>query len=379
MLMSEKIDVSVIVPVYNAAKYLSQCLDSILHQTLISIEVICIDDGSTDNSLEILKQYQRRNPRLIVRAQKNQFAGIARNNGMKIARGKYLIFWDADDFFAPTALEKMFNKCERDNADICVCGGDKYYEEIDIKVSTDAYLNKKRIPEQIPFNKTTNPDHIINFSTVMIWNKMYRRSFVERNNLCFQDRRNGNDVFFSVCALFLADRITVVDENLVCYRIGRAGSLVSTLDCCPTSPLEAWVDVRNRLISLPDFPKRSFDNKVVWVIRHTFRNVKTWQSYSVLYDYLKNRGLFQLGIAEHNDGYYLSWMNGFLRHLFHDSREDFLVYLMNSGYQKLDEANAKKTLEITKYRNQISKIKSSKSFKLGHFLTGPIRKIKRNI
>lgn len=374
--MNENIDVSVIVPVYNAAGYLSQCLNSILHQTLISIEVICVDDGSTDNSLEILKKYQEKDSRLVVRTQKNQFAGIARNNGMKIARGKYLIFWDADDFFAPTALEKMFNKCERDNADICVCGGNRYYEGIGLEVYTEAYLNKKRIPEQIPFNRTTNPDHIINFTTVMIWNKMYRRSFVEQNDLRFQGRRNGNDVFFSVCALFLANRITVVDENLVCYRIGRTGSLVNTLDTCPTSPLEAWIDARSRLITLQDFPKRSYDNKVVWVIRHSFRNMKTWQSYSTLYAYLKNQGLSKLDIIEHAEGYYLPWMEEFLKHLLHDSREDFLVYLMNFGYQKLDEANAKKTIEVDKYKKQISKIKASKSFRLVRSLTSSVRKAK---
>ena len=100
--------ISVIVPMYNAEIYLRQNLDSILNQTLKDIELICVDDGSTDSTLKILKEYQEKDSRIIIIQQKNQKAGIARNNGLKVAKGKYIIFLDADDFFKDTMLEELF-------------------------------------------------------------------------------------------------------------------------------------------------------------------------------------------------------------------------------------------------------------------------------
>ncbi|MBR6222807.1 MAG: glycosyltransferase family 2 protein [Lachnospiraceae bacterium] len=111
--MEYDIKVSVIVPVYDAEKYLEQCLDSIVNQTLKEIEIICVDDGSTDSSMEILNRFKENDPRITVLSQQNLFAGVARNNGKSHARGKYLVFWDSDDYFYETALEKMYSQCER--------------------------------------------------------------------------------------------------------------------------------------------------------------------------------------------------------------------------------------------------------------------------
>ena len=91
--------VSVIIPIYNAAEFLGECLDSVLAQTLTDIEVICVNDGSPDNSLEILREYEKKDSRIKIIDQKNQGAGAARNHGMSVARGEYLSFLDSDDFF----------------------------------------------------------------------------------------------------------------------------------------------------------------------------------------------------------------------------------------------------------------------------------------
>ena len=108
--------VSVIVPVYNAADYLAECLDSLLEQTLKEIEIICIDDGSTDSSLEILRSYEQRDSRVAVLKQNNAGPGAARNNGIEAARGEYLYFLDADDFCHAEFLEKALQKIR------CRCG-----------------------------------------------------------------------------------------------------------------------------------------------------------------------------------------------------------------------------------------------------------------
>lgn len=110
--------ISVIIPVYNAEKYLEKCLDSILQQTFREIEVICVDDGSQDASKQILRRYASQDARVIVVEQKNMYAGVARNRGMELAKGKYLIFLDADDFFHPDMLRRAYACSEQYRADI---------------------------------------------------------------------------------------------------------------------------------------------------------------------------------------------------------------------------------------------------------------------
>ena len=120
-MVSSMVKVSVILPIYNEEKYLAQCLDSICGQTLKEIEIICVDDGSTDNSTHILKDYAKKDSRITLITQENQFAGAARNKGMACAVGKYLSFLDADDYYAPEMLEKMVKEAEENRADIVMC------------------------------------------------------------------------------------------------------------------------------------------------------------------------------------------------------------------------------------------------------------------
>ena len=118
--------VSVIIPVYNGENYLSQCLDSVLAQTIKGLEVICVDDGSSDSSLEILESYAQRHACFKILHQDNMFAGAARNRGMSIASGKYLAFLDCDDFVEPEYLERLTELCEKYQADIGLCSADRY-------------------------------------------------------------------------------------------------------------------------------------------------------------------------------------------------------------------------------------------------------------
>ena len=108
-----EVKVSVIVPVYNTGAYLEQCLSGIQGQTLKEIEIICVDDGSSDNSVEQIKKLESEDARLCLLTQKNRGGGAARNAGMRHAKGKYLVFLDSDDYFHPEMLEKMYLRCER--------------------------------------------------------------------------------------------------------------------------------------------------------------------------------------------------------------------------------------------------------------------------
>ena len=176
--MANPVKVSVVVPVYNTAPYLEQCLDSIVGQSLADIEIICVDDGSTDESPAILESYAAKDLRLKVIHQQNQFAGTARNNGMAAARGEYIMFCDSDDFMAENALELMYEKSKKDEADICVCAGKRYYEQLGLTVDAPGYLEVKRVPEKLPFNRSDNAEHLFSFTTIMMFNKMFRLDFL---------------------------------------------------------------------------------------------------------------------------------------------------------------------------------------------------------
>ena len=112
--------VSVIIPVYNTEPYLRECLDSVINQTLRDIEIICVDDGSTDGSLAILREYQEKDSRVSVYMQPNLNAGAARNHGLRYAKGEYLSFLDSDDFFERNMLETAYEYAKRQNAEICI-------------------------------------------------------------------------------------------------------------------------------------------------------------------------------------------------------------------------------------------------------------------
>ncbi len=404
--MNTSIKVSVIVPMYNAEKHLHQCLDSILEQSLKEIEIICVDDGSTDSTLQILNSYANVDSRIKIIHQNNLFAGAARNAGKAIAQGKYLIFWDADDFFYVDALKNMYDQSEQDNADICVCGVDQYLDDIQETVSTKRYMNPKKIPDTIPFNRNSNPNHILNFTTEATWNKMYRRSFIERLQLDFQPVRNGNDVYFVINALCLADSITVIEKPLLCYRKNQTTSLVGTLHKSPITPLQAWCDACNNLIEHNAFPEKSFVNKVLGVIFYLLRNMSTWQAFQEAMTFLQNEGLQTLHIQEQpTDYYYTDWHAIAVTHLLNDKPEEFLTYLSHTTYIQMVNASAKRNVslernkklrkelekaekklannnqiknvktELETVQKQLNAIKNSKSYKLGRIITAIPRKI----
>ena len=127
--MEKEVKVSVIVPVYNSEAFIRQTAEYILGQSLKDIEIIFVDDGSTDKTREILEEISKTDDRVKVLHQQNSFAGAARNYGFRESSGKYLVFWDADDIFLPEALEKMYDKIVEDDADICICPADYYDNE----------------------------------------------------------------------------------------------------------------------------------------------------------------------------------------------------------------------------------------------------------
>ena len=221
------IKVSVIIPVYNVEQYLRPCLDSVLNQTLKNIEIICIDDGSTDDSLKILMEYAEKDNRITILKQKNKGAGVARNYGMSIATGEYFLFLDSDDFFSETLLMDSVQKADDDDADIAIYKFEKFNQQNQAYISCEYAFCKMWWPNRV-FNKYDNPEKIFNSFSLCAWNKLFRASFVRENKLYFQDNMRTNDLFFTCSAMAVANRITLVDKVLAYYRVGLKTNSQST-------------------------------------------------------------------------------------------------------------------------------------------------------
>ena len=187
---------SVVIPVYCAEKTLIQCLNSICAQTLKDFEIICVDDGSTDNSLDILNTYASKDRRFHILHQENQGAGVARNLGLSYATGKYVVFLDADDYFMPRLLELAYKKAEATCSDIVLYAAKQYNQEKNVSFLAPWILKTKCLPWKKCFSADEVADVLFQITTPEPWSKMFRLDFIRRENLHFQALKNANDVFF---------------------------------------------------------------------------------------------------------------------------------------------------------------------------------------
>lgn len=214
------IKVSVIVPIYNARDFLRPALDSVISQTLKEIEIICVDDGSTDSSLEILKEYQEKDDRIRIVTETNAGPALARNNGMRRSRGEYIAFLDADDFYDPEFLESLYTVAKRDDLDIAISQYDIYNtRKSRFESSGGADHSDIFTPDKVT-SKSEYPDIILASTTGSAWNKLFRRSFIEGNGISFlQEVRMYEDVYFVVIAMAFAERVGKVHRVLMHHRI----------------------------------------------------------------------------------------------------------------------------------------------------------------
>lgn len=214
------IKVSVIMPIYNAYAYLRPAMDSVLDQTLREIEFICVDDGSTDNSLKLVKKYQKKDARIHIITESNVGPARARNNGLKRAQGEYVAFLDADDFFEPDLLEKLYERAKRDDLDIAIAKYDLYISKKSCFRANTENPQSSIYDNDVVTSKNEHPDEILQSTTGSAWNKLFRRSFIVEKELKFlKDVKMFEDVYFTMMALAFAERVGKVQEVLIHHRI----------------------------------------------------------------------------------------------------------------------------------------------------------------
>lgn len=297
--------VSVIIPVYNVKKYLAQCLDSVCGQTLQELEIICVDDGSTDGSTDILLEYARRDCRIKMLSQSNAGAGTARNVGIDVAHGQYLSFLDSDDFFEPDMLEVACKTMDRYQADFVAFDSDQYYTKQDEYIKNPWVLRKKDIPPYQPFTHRELTDNIFKIFVGWAWDKLYRRDFVLEHQLRFQEQRTSNDLLFVYSALVLAKRIAVVDKVLAHQRRGDRDTLSVTREKSWHCFYDALLALRERLEKENIYWELKQDY-INYALHFSLWNLKTLAEpmKHMLREKLKNEWFEELGVTGKQKDYF---------------------------------------------------------------------------
>ena len=241
--------VRVIIPVYNAAEHLASCLDAVAQQTLDSIEVICVNDGSTDGSADILNRFAALDARVRAIHQENQGAGAARNAGLAAAKGEYVIFLDADDLYEPTMLEQMVARARTSHADVVICLADALEENGTRRAMPNQLRRKllRRCGELSFCPRLEIPQHLFQFVCGWAWDKLYRRDFVLRTKLQFQNLRHTNDAFFVYLSLVAAAVVSIEPAVLVHHRL-HAGSISHNTHRDVTSLSTALLAIHTELL-----------------------------------------------------------------------------------------------------------------------------------
>ena len=217
--MGETPKVSVIIPVYNVEDYLRQALDSVVNQTLDDIEIICVDDCSTDNSLNILKEYAAKDNRIkLIVQEENQGQGVARNIALGKATGKYIMFLDPDDWLDIHACEIAYNQIYKNNNDIVFFNYRSYKETENIivmKKSSHLYFLEDYVNKNVYLKDFENLD----FHAATTWSQIYNRKFLNKINAQFSATRTCEDNPFYFNAICNAETISFTPEILYYYRL----------------------------------------------------------------------------------------------------------------------------------------------------------------
>ena len=213
--------ISIIVPIYNVENYLSYALDSILNQTYKNLEVLLIDDGSTDSSSKIAEEYVKRDSRFILIHQKNQGLSGARNTGLNNATGKYIMFLDSDDFFDSNSCQSLYDCIEQTNADY-VIGNYTNTNEDGTKWQNPVFNKEKFKSFKLSITDYTNSFYIMNSG---VWNKIFRKAFIDKLGVRFVEKLPAEDAIFSTYCFIHSKNVYYTPDNVYNYRLRDSNSI----------------------------------------------------------------------------------------------------------------------------------------------------------
>lgn len=327
--------VSVIIPNYNAGRYIDKCINSVLNQTYKNIELIIIDDGSIDESLNIIKEYSNKYKNILVMRQQNLNASIARNRGIENASGRYLMFIDSDDILYPDAIKKMVEIIEKDESDM-VIGNFYVIDERDILKEKCIFTEEDRVEDKpIILNKIApNPS-----------NKLYRLDIIEKYNIVFGNVRIGQDLNFYLKYLLKCKKISLVSDYIYGWRYLQ-GSMSNKASFRIFDITESFKDIRNFYIK--ENAKDIYENYIKMIeYRHYYLQMEK----QIYFDNRKDRKL----VVDYFT-YYLKRLNVKSCLNFDENKSDYKKCILKIRFSILYKSFL--------YRNLLQVIKNRKQKKI---------------
>ena len=329
--------ISVIIPIYNCEKYIKECLSSLIKQTFKNFEIICINDGSNDDTLKILKKFEAKDERIIIFNQNNSGPGIARNIGMKKSKGEYLIFLDSDDIFKKTMLEELYIKIKENDSDVVICNSQNFEKKKWWKKFYEKnYLINDNIIKQKTFSSLDIEKDFFNLFIWWPWDKLYKKKFIENLGIEYQNLKSSEDLFFIAASVIAAKKISYLDKILINHRIGIKNSVSN-------SRQKSWDNFYYALKKLKKFIKekglyqrfkQDFINYVASFSIWQLENINGI-SFELLYKKIKNEWWNEFEVTKYEKNYFYN------QYLYKN-----IKFILNSNLKQLDNSFIFKTNNI---------------------------------
>ena len=279
--------VSVIVTVYNLEACLEETLASVMAQTYPELDIICVDDGSTDGSAAILSRLAAEDARIRVITRENGGPAAARNTGLEAATGEYVMILDGDDVFEPRMVERLMAHAAADAApdgsapsdgsapvDVVVCRAEQFDDATGATKDLAYSIRMDQVPAHDPFSPKDMADYVFSAFVGWPWDKLYRREFLVREGLAFPELKNSEDLYFVFLAIALAERISICDEVLIHHRANRGTSVSGSRTAAPDEFYRAIRMLKSRLRMSSDYAKLEW-GFLNWALDYTLWNIIT--------------------------------------------------------------------------------------------------------
>lgn len=358
--------VSVVIPVYNGREFLDARFRSLLSQTLSNIDIICIDDGSSDGSRGIIEDYAETDPRIRCVTQENMGPAVARNNGLSLVQGEYVTFFDCDDSCDKNLLERVYSAASKADADVAIFAEKGIDFESGFSFDLPWSMQSHFFPDGV-FSYRDNPDRILTSFQNWLHNKLFKVSFVRDHGLSLQKLSHTEDMLFTCRALLEAERIICVHGAYGYYRIGNASSQMNSAGAKrPLDFYSACIALHDYLVAnnMLDEVRTSYQNWVAECVLVNSSVVSNIKADRLVYQAMRNGGLDYLELLQYPDLYFDDKTPERLRRFLDLDYETYL-------FSQLVEIRS----EHEKLARAYEGIRTSKTYKLGDAIARMPRKI----
>ncbi len=375
--------VSIIIPVYNVERYLAECMESVVTQTLRDIEIICVNDGSADGSFKILKEYEKRDKRVTLISQENQGYGYAMNRGIMYASGEYIGIVEPDDYIVPDMYQELYQTAINNELDFVKADFYRFTTEPDGECEL---IYNHLSPDPDDYNKVFNPGKCPEALRFIMntWSGIYRREFLEKYGIRHHETPGASfqDNGFWIQTFVYGERAMIVDKPYYRNRRDNPDSSVNSREKVYCINIE-YDYIRGLLIKMPDIWERF--KYMYWFKKYHNYMGTLWRigeeyqrEYVVRFSEELRRGM-ALGEVKREVFSDLAWSH--IQGMAEDPERYYIcrVYA-KSADERLFERINELELKNQKLKDEIAKVRSSKSFRLGRlllYLPGKLKKMIR--